>query len=585
MLPWSAKTSAIEDRLLKVIGTDLSGAQTTRRRRALRPCNLERSLWKPVQNAPRRLVTNSPLHNYNSKPARHRAMPYAFSAPCVRFMRAPRVSLRVPDRRFAAWRVVPRRACVAATAAAVQSGMGVVNVGESALREGIKAVAVGKRGVKPVPVELVPRIVEELAVAEASAFDSVECQDLFLLRASFMGSLFVKKELSRLEMDVLSRASNDRIGVFAQGRVRQVDELRCSAGELLAYVSVGESTGTLALAPFALRLLNGESLSLEDSDELGRILYAAGNNDSSTLPIKTLIAHVMRIRHESHEEISGLAMAAASTLSASFSAVPAVTSTVYAHIAEPYDGAVTWDLLTPLLCRHLRMQHGLHPVMATGASSGPKYGPNLHDVAVALGMKCSRDAAEVATRAGCDEFGAVVNQSDASAGMSAWVHPRRVILKRPSIATTEKYVDACPGGASLFISSAFHSAYIDKMADAAEATGYPAYIIVGKGMEGTTGLGIGERRTSTLLTGWVEDGGYARATVEYSAAEAGVYSGNEGEPEKGSAGAERTARRIRAYVANGSSGDMNFDARVAVTLGAFDKAMLLVAPTLQKQHN
>ncbi len=530
----------------------------------------------------------------------------------------------VHEEKSAEWNCAPPRPFVAATAVfsgpAVKSGSALrAEVLVSPLRAGIKAIAVGKDGVKPIPPDIVDSITAELeliAEMDASSIGEDDLRlDLFILRASFMGALFVKESLNEAEMRILCLASNDE---FAEGRVRSAHGMECSSGEVLAYVTAGinpfEPQSTI-LRTYAYMLLNGEPLSQDEAEELGKILYLPDGlkqrtvedrfawtrqNRKSSLTLeeieeqvnrlypflgkdisakaeKALIAHVMRIRHETAEEIAGLALAAQSTLSPAFkTAIPVdegsngISLAPFVHIAEPFDGTVTWDVLTPLITRHLRETFGFNTVMSTGYSAGPKYGPNLLSVAQALGIPFSRNAAEL--RENCNnEYGAVVQQSDVSPGLAEWTHPRRVILKRPSIATVEKYVDAVPGGAAVFVGSAFHGNYIEKMAAAAEALAYPAYVIIGKGMEGTTGLGVGPRRVGLFLLGLRNaDRTYMKEEIRFGPRDAGVEPSSE-EPAKGSASASETAVKIQRFVESGGrSGDPVFDARVATTLAGFD---------------
>jgi hypothetical protein len=180
------------------------------------------------------------------------------------------------------------------------------------------------------------------------------------------------------------------------GRVRRLGHDACSAGEVLAYITMHKQRGERSIAPLtlhAVHLLGNEPLSVERAQELGALLYSAENNNSITvMQLKALVAHVMRIRHESEDELIGLARAAASTLHPAFhtraSGGPTTTFPPTALMAEPFDGVVTWDLLTPLLARHLATRYGLGVILSTGASSGPKYGPNLRDLARELKIPC-----------------------------------------------------------------------------------------------------------------------------------------------------------------------------------------------------
>jgi hypothetical protein len=172
--------------------------------------------------------------------------------------------------------------------------------------------------------------------------------------------------------------------------------------------------------------------------------------------------------------------------------------------------------------------------------------------------------------ANAPEFGVAVDQEDSSPALHAWVPLRRAILKRPALATVEKFIDVVPGLASIFISSAFHPAYVDKMIGMAEARGYEGYIIVSKGVEGSIGLGLGR---GTLHVGARNSTGlYTRSTVTAPPVAVDEEADVEA-PEKGFANCGRSVRRIRMWIDSGSSGDKCFDMRVKATIEAFDGAM------------
>lgn len=489
-----------------------------------------------------------------------------------------------------------------------------------ALTAGIKAVAVGKNGVRPVPENAINSIMEALFCMDIWNRDvdhdlarisdpnsSVASNDgkfvtpmaLCMQRASLLGSLFVKAEISPSEMQVLQFVV-DRTSDSTVGRVRNLGSLQCSAGDILEYVLPGVvvklrqhshvHSSCESIANYALRLLNNEYLDRDDAYKLGRLLFSADNNDRASLPLKALIAHVMRIRHESSDEIAGLAAAAASSLNDNFllpSGLAEFKKRPVAHLAEPFDGTVTWDLITPVLGQHLITKHGFSVVFAAGISSGPKYGPNLRDVAIAMDLPFAHSARELMSLLTSTQGGVVVDQVDCSNGLAAWVDIRRAIVKRPALATVEKFVDAVPGGSSLFISSAFHESYIEKMIAAAESMRYPCYIIVAKGVEGTLGLGVGSRSKASLHVG-VRDsmGSYVRTEIVVDTALAGESMlpddlHNYHLPEKGSATASRTADLTRRWQDCGKSGDRCFDARVNSTLRAFDKAMAFISSKVE----
>lgn len=67
-------------------------------------------------------------------------------------------------------------------------------------------------------------------------------------------------------------------------------------------------------------------------------------------------------------------------------------------------------------------------------------------------------------------------QETASPALKRWQSVRRVVMKRPGLATVEKFLDTA--GANLFVGSAFHPPYTEKMADVAEGMRLPASVVV-----------------------------------------------------------------------------------------------------------
>lgn len=485
----------------------------------------------------------------------------------------------------------------------------------SSLRAGILAVAVGKLGEKDVPPSLFSGLSYELDLAETMDVPSY----LLFQRASFLGALFMKTRLTSSEYDLLAEwVMLPRTQSSATGRSRLPDVGSSTYNG--AQVTAGHVVATVAdrcdsndeLYEFALRLLSDDRLSREDAYRLGQLLY----DDKAPTPIKALIAHAMRVRHETSDELAGLAKAVADSTRAYIGSLlkPSFHGTASTRtqlspmviIAEPFDGVLTWDLLTPLVARHIQNTLGLRAVMLAGKSSGPKMGPNLRDLGEALALPFYGPSNDDHIDAGTDKgntfapLGIIADQADINKGLARWVEMRRVIAKRPALATVEKYTDICADGSTLFVSSAFHPSYVEKMGIAAEAVGFSAYIIIGKGMEGTIGLGISDRPCK-LLVGWrlaPEDNDtahsgsereaaretYARHWVEYHG-KANLSPAMRQElerqqdrkmPQKGEANCQLMAEKIRRFLDEGSSGDVIFDARVAISTGAIDVARSLI---------
>src|SRR3989338_6896958 len=96
--------------------------------------------------------------------------------------------------------------------------------------------------------------------------------------------------------------------------------------------------------------------------------------------------------------------------------------------------------------------------------------------------------------------------------MDRWVELRRQIIKRPFLATLERFVN--PVSAQSIIASAFHPPYSEKMAFACEDAGFPGIIIIRNGMEGTLAFPL-MREVNILCSVQQKDGTYVRGIIKF----------------------------------------------------------------------
>eukprot|EP00611_Tribonema_gayanum_P022547 TRINITY_DN4542_c0_g1_i3.p1 TRINITY_DN4542_c0_g1~~TRINITY_DN4542_c0_g1_i3.p1 ORF type:complete len:527 (+),score=178.71 TRINITY_DN4542_c0_g1_i3:99-1679(+) len=466
---------------------------------------------------------------------------------------------------------VHRCTMVAAPASAAREGdlMG-------CLRAGIKAVAVGVKGSKPIPDELVPQILAALETLDGAS--GAELEPARQRLASFLGTLFVKHDIAESDAVVLTAVAQRRPQLAGEGRSRG----GCSSAQLLS-VACGDGAASAELLRLCRALLDGEVLSAGEAEALGRRLY----DSNEPAAARTLAAHVLRVRYETREEFAGLLRAQASTVDRQAFDL-ANLALVYAQrrivqLAEPFDGVDRSPLLTPLIARHLQRRWRALAVTQVGPTSGPKYGPNARDLALALGadeapfMRSNAEVAWRVARSGdLPEYGMYIDQEAVSPALAEWVTLRRNIIKRPFLATSEKLVDSC--GASVLIASAFHPSFTDKMFNMAEdATAFPACIIVRRGLEGTLGFGLGKPAEVTCgVRG--SDGRFERMDFAFGPKDIGLAT--EMDKPLSDISAEDFAAKCERWAASGSSSDTRFDNHVAVTLAGIDKAMEWVLPTL-----
>ena len=244
------------------------------------------------------------------------------------------------------------------------------------------------------------------------------------------------------------------------------------------------------------------------------------------------------------------------------------------QIAEPFDGTHKAESFTPLIAAHVQRRWGATAVSLCAPSAGPKWGPNLHSIARELcPISFAVGSREILEGAMPPEFGWYVDQEASSKALTRWIDIRRNVIKRPFLATSEKFLDVC--GATVLIASAFHPSFSDKMFDMAEqATHFGAVIIVRKGCEGSLGFSLA-RPAEVTVGVRRSDGSLARTDFAFGPDDAGVQRRAETEQQCPPLSAASTAAKIARFAAQGSSGDAVFDDRVKLTLAGVDKALAI----------
>ncbi|CAM9689873.1 unnamed protein product [Pylaiella littoralis] len=469
-----------------------------------------------------------------------------------------------------------------------------------ALEEGIKAVAVGVKGSKPIPEGLVAPLIQAIGKLDKANADVEALERL----ASFLGTLFVKHDITETDEQVLAAAAKRRPKLKDVGAVRA----GCSAGQLLSLA--GGNKASADTQELALKLLSGETLDEDEAYRLGKRIFDAQQPSTvlwSTVETpdmhtshkayfrfghgeRSLCVQILRVRYETPSEWRGLIRAQQETLRVErFN--PQVITDAYkrgdeagnnprlvVQLAEPFDGMNRGELLTPLLAQHLQKKFNVVAVSQCGRTSGPKYGQNLLDVATGMtslstpfvhsNADMERDVEVGESGIDPPEFGWYVDQQEISLELDAWVDLRRNIIKRPFLATSEKFINTC--GASVLVASAFHPSYAEKMMTCAEtATDFRGCIIVRKGLEGTLGFGLA-RETEIVCGVRKADNSFETMSYTFGAKDMGW----EKESDRiGAKDAKETTGNIRSFSLEGSSGDDYFDKRVKLSSAGLEVGM------------
>jgi len=400
----------------------------------------------------------------------------------------------------------------------------VLDPNESAIKRGIKTVGIGKKGSQSLTPQLVLEIVDDLKSGKVSA----------AAKGAFFAGLYAKG--IEPQEEVLEQ-------VFAP------ETIASDAPEFVQWV--------------CRQLLAGHTLDKHTAYDLGKFLFSDEPGDAA----RGWVASFLRVRYETDDEYEGLMHAMDDTLGTPFK-IPAPQGEPIIQIAEPFDGVDHSYMITPLIGQALQKE-GYRVVHQMGRNSGPKSDMNLLDITQALGVKPALSNTDLATEK--SRFGWFFHQSLMSRALDRWVDLRHQIIKRPFLATLERFIN--PLKADILIASAFHPPYGEKMMTVAQRAGFKGVIIVRNGIEGTIAFPL-LRPVKLLLSVRQNDGTFQRH--EMIKKNASVVDAEEiiEKPK-----ALDNARLIENFVETGTSADQgirnikHFDLRVKMTCEGLKEAL------------
>ncbi len=408
----------------------------------------------------------------------------------------------------------------------------IYNTTDNPLVQGIKTIGIGKHGSKPLPLPLLEEIITYL-----DSPDVVPVQ-----KGAFYGALMAKG------------ATEEEKALLKQPGT----ETPYTVEELYAHLC---TDAPAEMRETGIKLLKKESLSLQEAKKLGDFLY-------SGLPGETfrgMAVSMMRIRYETEEEYQGLMEAAVNTFSPEFreeTTAPALTI----QLAEPFDGVEHSYMITPLIA--MAMQQAGHPVVvSTGRSSGPKLGLNARDIYQALGGPFIQSKGQPEDNSPL--FGRALDQKDLSPALDEWVDRRRLIFKRPFLATAEKVLNPC--GAQILITSVFHLTYMEKMVRLAAMNGFSGVIVLKRGLEGTLAPSIA-KASGILCAAKQADGSFITTTIEANNEAFTAYRA-EADDNVEPLLPEDNLELIRRYAENGATGNNDFDKRTGLALALYREGL------------
>ncbi len=405
----------------------------------------------------------------------------------------------------------------------------VLDIREDAIRRGIRTVGVGKKGSKSLSGELAQEIVEDFKAGKVTPASA----------GAFFAGLFYKGITP--DEEVLGSAF-ETPGALKNPRLL----VKALASDVPDFVQ-----------DICLRLLSAQTLDKNTAYRLGQFLLSDASGDGA----RGLIASLLRVRYETDDEYEGLLTAINETIVPAFR-TPVPSGEPIIQMAEPFDGNDHSYMVTPLLGRYAQGL-GYRVVHLTGRNSGPKSVYNLLDVADALAVSYARGNGDLGSPK--PEYGWFIRQKDLSPAVDRWVDIRRQTIKRPFLATLEKFLN--PVAARIVVTSAFHPPYGEKMRTVSERAGFAGIIVIRNGMEGGLGFPL-LRPAKILLSSRQKDGSYLRHEMDF---DVGVKI--EVEEKRERLLASENARLIEQYARAGSSGDKHFDLRTKATCEGLRRAL------------
>ena len=351
----------------------------------------------------------------------------------------------------------------------------------SLIKEAIKLVAIGKKGSRSLKGEQVEHLLAEL---KAGPSDPVQ-------RAALATALYFKgiHEHEKPLLEYLLSSEEVHPEIFIK---KLIPDTQVSFQKLV------------------MKLLEGGRLHQREAQDLGDFYFNIDQFQTEQDDMARAISCVwLRLRYASHDEYKGLYQAFMKTIKPDFNHKQTIDQNLV-QLSEPFDGVDKSPLVTPLIASHL-ISEGFRVVSLTGDSSGPKYGVTLKSLAENLGcpfLSSNEDLKPCSSR-----FGAYIDQKKVTDAWSYWKELRKRLIKRPFMATLEKFTHVM--GAGISVTSAFHEGFLEKMLHLGEGAGYPMNIVVRKGREGSLTFSL-SKPVVIHCSVKQESGDYLRHSFEHS---------------------------------------------------------------------
>ncbi len=402
----------------------------------------------------------------------------------------------------------------------------------SSIVQGIQLASIGKFGSRDLPMDLSERILEDI---QNNSVDPVQ-------KTAFLSALFYK-------------GFSD-----SESKLKKLYSSNCfkNSENLVDYLSPGIP---IEISKLLKKIVRGEYLTISQAETMGDYFFDVKSSSINDDCARSIGAVYLRVRYASDSEYAGLYNAFMKTIRFDSDGIHGKEKSKIIQLSEPFDGVNRNYLITPLIANYFAGK-GYRVVSIVGDSSGPKHDINLKKLASALNGHFIRSYSEIKE----SDYGNYLDLGRFSNAWQHWVGLRKKIIKRPFMATLEKFPNIVK--ADINISSAFHEAFSSKMLYLGENAGYPINIVIRKGREGSLAFSLA-KPVEIYCSVLQKDGNYKRNSFEYSLADLNEKPHPDG---RHTTNIHINKEKIEKYLTQGSSNNLVFDRRIKLTLSGLQKA-------------
>ena len=410
--------------------------------------------------------------------------------------------------------------------------------------EGIKLIAIGKTGSRSLTKELVHLIYDDIIQNKVTPIQKA----IFFVSLHYKGFEENEHILKEICPSSFSIDLNETLNFLIRGDI------------------------DIEFRNLLLILLKGDHLSLQQATLLGNFIFNISTESSTSYNCAKVIAAILlRVRYSNEDEYSGLYDALMKTIQPNFTNKCDINYNLI-QLSEPFNGMESNYLLTPILCNYF-IQKKYRTICLTGESSGPKYGCNLLEIAKGLNAPFLKSNHEIKD----SPYGAYVDLADVSLSWKHWVNLRKEMIKRPFMATLEKFPNIFNAGIN--ITSAFHEPFTSKMLALSEYAGYPGNIVIRKGREGSLSFSL-SKSVEIQCSAIQKNGTYKRYNFEYSLENLGEILEEDG---RKNINVSDNIDEIKTYSMNAKTYDIKFNKRIQLTLSGINQAVHWIKNNMEKK--